>query len=261
MIQLDLSSLYQPASGTSANGLLAIQLAERTKARGVADAAKRVDVSRDVTAFRKAVATAKTPDELLRNPSALKVILTANGLSDQAAYPALARKALLSDLSDPKSFANVSSDSRWKQVAQTLGFAAKGLDTLRQAKVQDMLADGYAEVDWRKSLDKTTPGLSAALAFRDSIGSVKTAYDVLGNSALRSVVLKALDIPPQIAFQTVEAQAKAVTAKLDFSRVGDKHYVDGLVQRYLAARSSEAQGSSGGGDLATLAVQARGLLV
>ena len=54
-------------------------------------------MKRDVTAFRNAVANAKDAASLLSNPAVLKVLLTANGLGDQAQYPALAKKALLSD--------------------------------------------------------------------------------------------------------------------------------------------------------------------
>src|SRR5689334_613607 len=91
------------AAGSGQNPVLALQLAEKNEARDVARTAKQPEVARDVAAFRKAVAGAKDPAKLLANPDFMKVLLTANGLSDSIAYPALARKALMSDVNDKKS--------------------------------------------------------------------------------------------------------------------------------------------------------------
>lgn len=247
---------------TAADRLLALRLALANETRGVAAVAKRSDVQRDVQAFRDAVAKAADAKSLLANPKALKVLLTANGLSDQIAYPGLVQRALMSDLEDEKSLANKLSDSRWKTTAETYQFAAKGLDVLRNPKVLDTLADAYAEVMWRKGLDEATPGLSDALTFREQASGVSTAYDILGNSVLRRVVTTALGLPPQIAFQSVETQAKAITDRLDVSKLKDAKFADGFARRYLIA-SATADGSSGspGSDLIALAARSRSLVV
>lgn len=247
------------AASTASDRLLALRMAVANQDRGVAAVAKRSDVKRDVQAFRDAVAKSADAGSLLSNPRALKVLLTANGLADQLAYPALARRALMSDLEDTKSLANKLPDSRWKVTAETYQFAAKGLEVLRQPQVLDTLADAYAEVAWRKGLDEATPGLSDALTFREQAKDVSTAYDVLGNSVLRRVVITALGLPTQIAFQSVEAQAKAITDRLDLSRLQDAKFVDGFARRYLIATATA--GSASGSDLLSLAARSRSLVV
>ena len=81
------------AASTGTASLSAMRNAERDETKLVAQEAKKPEVARDIAAFRTAVAKAKTPAELLKNPIARKVLLTANGLSDMIDSPALATKA------------------------------------------------------------------------------------------------------------------------------------------------------------------------
>jgi hypothetical protein len=219
-------------------------------------------VQRAVDAFRAGVAGAKTVDQMLSNPAVMQVLLTANGLGDQVAYTAMAKRALTSDLADPKSLANQMADTRWKQVAQTYNFAAKGLSVIQDSKVIDTIANAYAEVTWRQALDKTTPGLSNALAFRQSASTITSVDQILGDPVLREVVTVALGVPKQIALQPLEAQEKAISSRLDLTKFKDSKYVESFTQRYLiAAGNNAASGTGGATDLTSLAVAVSGLTV
>lgn len=243
IVGLDLSVLYSgsaSASGTGGNPIVALQQAVKGRARGIADTAKQPDVQRDIAAFRKAVAMAADPKALLADPIARRVLMTANGLGDQTAYAALATKALLSDPTNAKSLANTLTDTRWKSAATTLNFAKNGLAALRDPKVLDTMANAYAEIAWRKSLDAQTPGLSDALTFRASAATAKNVYDVLGNATLRKVVTGALGIPQEIAFQPLDSQGRAISSKLDVKRLQDPKFVDQLAQRFLLAQADQA---------------------
>jgi Protein of unknown function (DUF1217) len=258
-----LSTLYGSAGQSilaGQNPIAALQLAEANETKEVARTAKEPEVARDVQAFRAAVGRAKDANALLADPAVLKVLLTANGLSDQIPYTALAKKALLSDPSDSASLVNKLSDARWKTTAQTFQFATKGLAIIQNPKVLDSLANGYAEVAWRQSLDKTTPGLSNALTFRSQASSIASVDQILGDSVLRTVVTTALGIPKQIAFQPLTTQEQAITARLDITKLKDPKFVERFVQRYLVAAGSDSTQSSTT-DLMSLAVQARGLVV
>ena len=186
IIGLDLGVLYgAPAvAAAGTNPVLALRQAVAGQAKGIAAEAKRPEVQRDIAAFRAAVAGAKDPKALLANPVVLRVLLTANGLGDQAGYKALATKALLSGAKDPKGLANALPDPRWKSAAATLDFAGRGLAVLRDPKVLDTLVNAYAEISWRKSLDAMTPGLSDALTFRATAAKARTVDAVLGDATL-----------------------------------------------------------------------------
>lgn len=242
----------------SSNPVTALQIAQTTQTQAVAKEAKVPQVSRDVAAFTKAVLAAKTPADLLKNPTVMKVLLTANGLADQLGYPALAQKALLSNVSDPKSLANQLTDSRWKAAAQTYSFATKGLSVIQNPSTISTIANGYAEVLWRQSLDAGTPGLSNALSFRQSASTITSVDQILGDPILRNVVTTALGIPQEIAFQDIGAQEKAISSRIDITKFKDPKFVDTFTQRYLMAASQSAS-TSQPTDLTSLAAQAASL--
>ena len=248
---------------SNVNPVTALQTAEANSTQDIAQTAADPTVARDIASFRAKVAAATSPAQLLQDPTVLKVLLTANGLGDQAQYPALAQKALLSNTSDSTSLADTLSDTTWKSVASTYDFANKGLSIIQDPKVLDTLANGYAEVTWRNSLDATTPGLSEALTFKDEASTITSVDQILGDSTLRTVVTTALGIPEQIAFQDIGAQEQAITSKLDITRFQDPKFVESFTTQYLIAAGSAAASSSSSSStsLDALAYSARGLVV
>lgn len=246
---------------SGASPILALRLAEKNQTKGIADTKKDSEVQRDILAFKKAISTARDAKQLAGNVNFQKVLLTANGLSDSIGYPALNQKVLLSDPKDGKSLVNRLADTRWSTVVKTFEMGTKGLDTISNPKVQQTLIDAYAEVAWRKSLDESTPGLSDALTFRTKAASVKSAVEILGDSVLRRVITKALGIPQEIAFQELPAQERAITSRLNISKLSNKQYVDGLSQQYLLAVQQSTSQTDLTPSLDTLAARSRGLVI
>jgi hypothetical protein len=220
-----LNTLFSGATATSStavstgNPLVDLKLAQANETTDVAREAKTPQVARDIAAFQKGVANAKDIQTALQNPNVMKVLLTANNLSTYIQYPALAQKALLSDPSQSNSLVNKLSDTNLLNTTKSFDFAKNGLAALNDPKVISTLSNAYAEVLWRQSLDQATPGLSNALAFLSQASSIKSVDDVLGNSVNRSVVLTALGIPEQVAFQELTAQEQDITPALPFAAV------------------------------------------
>jgi hypothetical protein len=247
----------------SENPIIALQIAQRNQTADVKAETLQPAVQRDIAAFTKAVQTAKTPQQLLSNPTVLTVLLTANGLGSDASYPALAQKALMSNPSDPNSLANQlsGSNSQWLSAAQTYQFATKGLSIIQDPKVLSTITNGYAEVLWRQSLDQQTPGLSNALYFIQNASTFTSANQILGDSVARSVVTTALGIPQQLAYQPLSAQQQAITSQLTISDLQNPKFVQSFADRYLAVMQSTAQSSFGSASsLSSLAVQSQGLI-
>lgn len=240
-----LDALYGSSSNASSgNPITALQTAVRDQTKDVAAEANDPQVKRDVDAFRAAVAKATDVKSLLADPAARKVLLTANGLGDQTDYTALATKALMSDPSDTNSLANKLSDTRWLTMAKTYNFATQGLSVLKNSSVLDTIASGYAEVTWRQSLDQTTPGLSNALDFRTRASTMTSALQILGDSTMRNVVTTALGLPQEIAYQSLDAQEKAINDRLDVTKFQDPTFVEQFTRRYLVAESENSSSST-----------------
>ena len=251
-------------SGTSSmDPILALQIAQANEKQDVAQEAKTPEVSQDIAAFTKAVQNATSPTQLLSNPTVLKVLLTANGLGSDTSYTALAQKALLSNVNDPKGLANQlsSTNSEWLSTAQTYDFANKGLSVIQQPSVISTITSGYAEVLWRQSLDSQTPGLSDALDLIQNASKFTSADQILGDSVMRNVVTTAYGIPQQIAFQDLGAQEKAITDHLDISKLQDPKFVQNLADLYLTqVQASSSSSSSSSTSLTSLAIQSQSLV-
>jgi hypothetical protein len=248
------------ASGQSP--VQALQQAEQNKTQQVKATAVQADVKTAIAAFTKAVNSAKSVTQLLGNSAVMNVLLTANGMSDQIGYTALATKALTSDLNDSRSLVNTISDTRWKTLAQTYNFAANGLNSIQNTTAIAKIADAYATAIWQKNEDSVTPGLSNALAFKTQASSITSVDQILGNTMMRTVVTTALGVPAQIAFQSLNAQEKAISSRLDVTKFQDPKFVDSFVQRYLVATGAKSSSSGTATvSLMSLAVKAQGTLV
>jgi hypothetical protein len=192
-----LATLYgqagQSTNSLGQNPVTALQAAQKNQTRDVKTTALQPAVRRAVNAFTAAVSSAKTVKQLLANPAVMQVLLTANGLADQIPYTALVQKTLQSNANDTTSLVNKLADTRWKPAVQTYDFANKGLSVIQDPKVISTLANAYAEVTWRHSLDATTPGLSNALTFRSEASTITSVDQILGDPVMRKVVTTALD--------------------------------------------------------------------
>ncbi len=263
-----LTTLYSDGTAAAStavstgNPLTDLKLAQANQTTDVAREAKMPQVARDIAAFKTAVANAKDIKTALTNPDVMKVLLTANNLASYIKYPALAQKALLSDPSQSNALVNQLNDTALLNTTKSFDFAKNGLSALQNPQVIASLTNGYAEVLWRQSLDKATPGLSNALAFLSQASAISTVDDILGNAVNRNVVLTALGIPQQIAFQPLRAQEKALSSRLDVKKFQDQKFVTSITDQYLLKMQQQAQSNPNKGpSLTALAVQASGLVV
>jgi hypothetical protein len=251
-----LSALYNstPSSaGTFASTgdpLLDLKLAQKNEDVDVALVAKEPVVQQAITAFKNAVNRATDIKTALTNPNVQKVLLTASGV----------QKAFMSDPSDSSSVVNRLGDSTLLATVKTYDFAKNGLAELQDPKILETLTNGYAEVTWRQSLDKATPGLSNVLNFLSKASSIKSFGDILASPSNFYVVTGALGIPANIVFQTLSAQKTAINSRVDYAKFQDPKYVNHLTDQYLISKRSSRQ-SGGSQDLTSLAVRSSGLVV
>jgi hypothetical protein len=336
----DFSILTQAgAPGGTMSGMppkVAIEQAEKNEAKQLAQTAKDPQVKREVARYEKVVKSAKTIDDVLDDPIARKVLMTAAGLGAYVDQVGLAKKAMLSDPDDPNSLAAKLSatNSGWLQFARDYNIAKYGLDRLSpkrdgfagrwrldieregepleavleigktsavawQAKVNGVVVpatingsgimltlfwedssehihtsyltgtlgrdgtvegpqsdDGKASTNnWSADpyfagsikevrenyiaekrldmLDQQMPGLGTALLFKKAAKNFDTPIKILGSPLGREVVTTALGLPKQLAVQSLNAQEKALTQRIDPAKLKDPEFADRIAQRYL----------------------------
>jgi hypothetical protein len=173
---------------------------------------------------------------------------------------------LLSDPSDSTSLVNQLGDSTLLSTVQTYNFGTNGLAELQNPTVVSTLTNAYAEVEWRQSLDKATPGLANALTFLSQASSIKTINDVFANVTNFDVITTALGIPQAIVDQALSAQKTAVNSRLDYAKLQDPNYVTSLTDQYLLTmqeqnQSSSSTSSGSSTNIFALAEQSTGIVV
>lgn len=106
--------------------------AEKNEAKQLKQVAKDPEVVRDLARYEKVVKNAKTIDDVLNDPIARKVLMTANGLGADVDNVGLAKKAMTSDPTDTGSVAyRMSSiNGGWIDFARKYDLATYGLDAL-----------------------------------------------------------------------------------------------------------------------------------
>jgi hypothetical protein len=336
---VDLSFITRGSSGASATAdpgsiKLALSNADNNEAKQLADVAKDPQVVKDLARYEKVLKNAESIDDVLNDPVARKVLMTASGLKGDIDNIGLLKKAMLSDPTDPKSVAARMSriNGAWLAFAKEYDLATNGLDRLypqmdgmegrwrinldREGETLEAMLEikqtrgvWQAEVDgvpipitvdgedvtldllWRDAedelhtsrltgtldknglsgaqiddgvaidkawkaapyfadalksvsnnyiaekrldmLDAQLPGLGSAVLFKQVAKTFKNATDVLGSPLGREVITVAFNIPKQIAIQSLVAQEKAISQRMNPAKLADGAYADIVAQRYL----------------------------
>jgi hypothetical protein len=227
----------QPGPSSSTDPIGAMRRAEKNTARKVADKAEEPQVARELQRFETAVRRARSVDELLRNRDAMRVILTANGLESQQNAQGLVRRALTSDLRDADStvYQLARTNGNWLTTARDLDLQRNGLRAIQSPETIARLKIAYAQTRWEDSLENQAPGLSLALVFKRRAAAYDEPIKVLGDPVAREVVTTTLGIPKDLARQSLEAQQRAISNRIDVTKFKDPQFVDKFVQRYLLA--------------------------
>jgi len=217
--------------------------ADRETARLARDPA----VLRDLARLDKALARAATPDDLFKDPEAVRVLLQGLGLADQAQNVGLARRALTGDPADPGSLAARLPDTRWKAAAKRLDFAGSGLATLRGDALRKAVGDGLVEYRRLTKIGEQSRVVADALHVRQmEDGKTPGVYDVLGNKVLRRVAQTIAGLPDQLALQSIEQQARTLSRGIRLEDFANAKTREALIQRYLlTAEDSRASSLPG----------------
>lgn len=175
-------------------------------------------VERDVKAFREQLGTIKSTDDLFKNRKAMSFVLTAYGLETELNLMGRIKGVMMSDLSNPRSTANVLKDARYREIAGDLQMFKTGLDTLKKTATVDKIVDRYVAAQYELNISKDNPALREARYFAKNIGKVSNVYQILGDNVLRKVVTSTLGLPEQIAIQPIETQAELLKNRLDIKQ-------------------------------------------
>lgn len=205
-------------SGSSMSAIAAWRSYERDQVAARQAFLDRNDVQTAISDFKSGVSKLDDVDELLDDRDTLQFVLTSFGLDADINNLGKIRKVIESDPDDVNSFANRLADTRYGELAKFLDTTEFGVKKLKLSSEQTEVIDKYLTVQFERSLGAQNTAARDALFFLRRINSVDNTFQILGDSALRAIVTDALNLPAQIANQSVEKQASLVEKGLDLDR-------------------------------------------
>lgn len=216
--------------------------------RTLATTARNPAAATQTRYFQKQIGTVKSIDDLMKNYRLLSYALKAFGLEDMAGSRALVRKVLQGGITDPKSFANKMNDTRFRDFARAFDFTSYGAETTQRAEASTDIVAKFTRQTLESDAGAANESVRLALYFTRKAPSIKTAYDILADKALLKVTQTTLGLPAEMSKQDIDAQARALSRKINFADFQDAAKTQRFVERFAAmADMSAAQTTSQSG--------------
>ena len=203
----------------------------------------------DTEAYRTALSTVVNVDDFVSNDTITTYALKAYGLTgDKLSRDDLA-SILTSDLSDPKSYANQTGDKRIIEFAAAYNFRTdgginRGTEDAQTAHSVMSTQDLYLQQTMEQEAGDENEGVRLALYFRRVAPDLKSAYDVLADTALLKVVQTALGLPVESGQSDIDVQKRTIEKKLDLTSLKDPKKLDQFINRFIALYDSENTSTS-----------------
>ncbi|HEV2159638.1 DUF1217 domain-containing protein [Bradyrhizobium sp.] len=200
----------------------------------------RAQAQKDATAYQEAIAGIDSVSDLLKNRKMVDFVLVAKGLDPKKVSDEFLKKIFASDLSNPRSFANSQSDSRFADIVASFNFDSKG-NVARLPMMGPQKGDQFRETQanyLQQSLEQqqgdTNPGVRLALYFQRKAGEITSAYDILADKALSEVFRTTFNLPDSMAAMPIDQQAKFVDKFMKIKDLSDPTKVAKLLNRFTA---------------------------
>lgn len=196
-------------------------------------------VAKQTDYFRANIGKVKTIDDLLNNSRLYTYVMKAFGLGDRMNAKGLIRKVLEGGISDSKSLANTLHDPRYKALASAFNFAANGTSTASSAALQQTTASNYVEQALERDAGQENQGTQQALYFKRMAPQITSAYSILADKTLLSVVQTVLGLPVSMSQANIDVQAKMITSQLKIADLQDPVKLQKFIERFTATYDSK----------------------
>ncbi|QRM54224.1 DUF1217 domain-containing protein [Sinorhizobium sp. BG8] len=200
----------------------------------LARVAEQPDVKRESEYYLSKIGSIKTIDEFFADTRVYNYAMKAHGLEDMAYAKAFMRKVLTEGVDNDDAFANKLSDSRYKDLVESLNFARNG----EAATAFDRAQKGVVEKFNRQTLEveagEENSGVRLALYFERMASSITSGYSIIADDALSQVVRTVLQLPDAFAASDVDRQSAYYEEELDLADFQDTTKVAAFLERFTS---------------------------
>ncbi|WP_398481200.1 DUF1217 domain-containing protein [Tardiphaga sp.] len=155
--------------------------------------------------YRSGLANVKTIDNFLKTPNVYNFALKSFGIDPETVSPTTIKNVLMSDLDDPRSYANKLKDDRFVQLASAFNFDSSGNITT-PVVAQDATEVTQVMKDYIISKTRFTKGKEQealretadkdAVYYQNTIANIESVKDLLADRKLLDIALTARGLDP-----------------------------------------------------------------
>lgn len=192
------------------------------------------DVKRETEYYLAKIGSVKSVDDFFADVRLYNYAMKAHGLEDMAYAKAFMRKVLTEGVDDKAAFANQLSDTRYKELAQSLNFARHGEVATTFERAQKGVVDKYTRQTLEVSAGEDNTGVRLALYFERMATSITSGYSIIADDALAQVVRTALQLPAEFAATDIDRQAEFYEDVLNLEDFKDTSKVGKFLERFTS---------------------------
>ncbi|MBX2856160.1 MAG: DUF1217 domain-containing protein [Rhodobacteraceae bacterium] len=170
---------------------LAVELAITTAEANSQNAGFDIATS-ELEIFRANIRDVTTAEDLVADETLKNVALTVFGLEDEHKLDSFLLDVLNSDVDDEDSFVNQLEDTRWLGLA--IAFTAEPADGQEETSLELVVEGEIAAEGLRSDYEPLDIDADDLAAFRERIGDIETAEQLLADEQLRTVALTAFGL-------------------------------------------------------------------
>jgi len=194
--------------------------------------AAQPDVKQETKYYQDNIEKVNTPADLVNNYRLFSYVLNAYGLGDQVYAKALFQKVLTQGTGSSKNLAYTLNDPRILALAKALNFATNGTSTTSSSTVKTDVVNNYIEQTLETNEKQSNSGVQLALYFQRNAPNIKTAYNILADKTLLTVVQTALGLSSFTSAMDVDRQATLLSKALNLKDFQDPKKLANFIQRF-----------------------------
>lgn len=216
--------------------------------RSLLTTARQPLVKRETEYYLATIGTIRNADDFLNNDRVYRYAMKAFGLENMSFAKAFMRRVLTEGVENPRSFANLLSDRRYREFAETFNFAALGSAATVFDRAQQPVADRYIRQTLEEQAGGQNEGVRLALYFERQAPRVTSTLGLLADPALTKVVQTVLRLPASTSALDIDRQVDIINSRLDIADLQDPAKLKKLLVRFTNLwdiQNSQSASSSG----------------
>lgn len=214
--------------------LARLELISRSLDTSLTTHAKRPAVALEIKYYKENIEQVKSIDDFLKDDRLFRFAMKAFGLGDFAYAKAFMRKVLTEGIDSPSAFANVLTDSRYRELADAFNFKRYGETTTIFDKTRQGTVDRYVRQSLEEDEGASNDNVRLALYFQRNADSIHGPFDILADKALTQFVFRALGLPATTSALDIDRQSELLSSRLNFDDLKSPDGISRLVTRFAA---------------------------